>query len=196
MRSPDCQRLHHHGHERRRVNLRILAELGRDEHPPLAVQGTDIGTGTEVPYKGAGGAVIRQVEQLGLDGEPFGLGIEHQAILEELGNHQRGVVRGVELMQGIPQTCRHTEPSLVVQIQVILSEKHPRSSHLSFLVSHFLPLPPTWADYKRPIQPCQGRKCLNNSCYSVILQSLKGPQSWARKEPLQEPYRAPGRSGS
>ncbi len=127
MRGPDLELLDHTDHERLRINLRILAELGRDEHPPLAVQGTDIGTGTEVPHKGAGGAVIGQVEQLCLDGEPFGLGIEHQAILEELGNHQRGVVRGVDLVQGTPQACRHTEPSLIVQVQVILPEKHSRS---------------------------------------------------------------------
>src|SRR5712691_4795314 len=130
MRGPDLKLLDHPDHKSLRVNLRILAELGWDEHPPLAVQGTDVGTGTEVPHKGAGGAVIGQVEQLCLDGEPFGLGIEHQAILEEPGDHQRGVVRGVALMQGIPQDCRHTEPSLVVQVQVILPEKHSLSSHL------------------------------------------------------------------
>src|SRR4029453_11341070 len=95
MRSPDLKLLDHPDHECLRVNLRILAELGRDEHPPLAVQGTDIGTGTEGPPKGTGGALVGQVEQWCLDGEPFGLGIEHQAILEKLGNHQRGVVRGV-----------------------------------------------------------------------------------------------------
>src|SRR5215475_7062145 len=124
MRSPDLKLLDHPDHERLRVNIRILAELGRDEHPPLAVQGTDIGTGTEVPHKGAGGAVIGQVEQLGLDGEPFDLGIEHQAILEELADHQRGIVRGVDLVQGIPQSCRHTEPSLVVFIDTTPPEKH------------------------------------------------------------------------
>jgi hypothetical protein len=58
MRGPDLKLLDHSDHERLRVNLRILTELGRDKHPPLAVQGTDIGTGTEVPYKGAGGPVI------------------------------------------------------------------------------------------------------------------------------------------
>src|SRR6185436_12923888 len=116
LRGPNLQLLNHPDHEHICVNLRILAELERDEHTPLAVQGTDIGTGTEVPDKGAGGAIIRQVEQLCLDGEPFGLGIEHEAILEKLGDHQCGVVRGVELMQGIPQACRHTEPSLVVQV--------------------------------------------------------------------------------
>jgi hypothetical protein len=157
VRGPDLKLLDHPDHERVTVNLRVLAELGGDEHPPLAIQGTDVSTGTEIPYKGAGGAIIGQVEQLGLDDEPFGLGIEHQAILEELGNHQRGVVRGVELVQGIPQACRHTEPSLVVQVQAIFPEKHSRLSHFGVLVSHFLPLPPTWADYKRPIQPCQGR---------------------------------------
>src|SRR5215475_2678531 len=75
MRGPDLKLLDYSDHERLRVNLRILTELGRDKHPPLAVQGTDIGTGTEVPYKGAGGPVIGQVEQLCLDGEPLGLGI-------------------------------------------------------------------------------------------------------------------------
>ena len=108
MRSPDLKLLNYPDHERFRVNLRVLAELGRDEHPPLAVQGTNIGTGTEVPHKGAGGAIIGQIEQLGLDGEPFGLGIEYEAILEELGDHQRGVVRGVDLVQGC---LLYTSPS-------------------------------------------------------------------------------------
>src|SRR5215470_305027 len=143
MRGPDLKLLDHPDHERLRLKLCILAKLGRDEHSPLAVQGTDIGTGTEVPHKGTGGAIIRQIEQLCLDGEPFGLGIEHQAILEELGDHQCGVVRGIELMQGTPQACRHTEPPLVIQVQAILPKKHSRSSHSGVLVSHILPLPPT-----------------------------------------------------
>src|SRR4029453_9894427 len=132
MRSPDLKLLDHPDHERLRVNPRILGELGRDEPPPLAVQGTDIGTGTEVPHKGAGGAVIGQVEQLCLDGEPFGLGIEHQAILEELGDHECGIVRGVDLVQGIPQACRYTEPSLIVQVQTNTPEKHVRSPTSEF----------------------------------------------------------------
>jgi hypothetical protein len=32
-------------------------------------------------------------------------------------------------VQGIPQACRHTEPSLVIEVQVIFTEQHPRSSH-------------------------------------------------------------------
>jgi hypothetical protein len=35
-------------------------------------------------------------------------------------------------VQGIPQAGRHTEPPLIVQVQAILPEKHPRSSHLGF----------------------------------------------------------------
>jgi hypothetical protein len=35
-------------------------------------------------------------------------------------------------VQGIPQTCRHTEPSLVVQVQVKLPEKHLRSPTSAF----------------------------------------------------------------
>src|SRR5262245_7454611 len=76
MRGPDLKLLDHSNDEGLRVDLRILTELGRDEHAPMTVQGADVGTGTEVPYKGAGGADIGQVEQLFLDGKPFGLGIE------------------------------------------------------------------------------------------------------------------------
>src|SRR5438445_2700119 len=92
-RGPQLKLPDHTNHERFRVNLRILAEFWRNEHPPLAVQGTDVGTGAKVPDERAGTAIIWQVEQLLLDGEPFGLGIEHQTILEELGDHYRGVVR-------------------------------------------------------------------------------------------------------
>src|SRR5215468_9559170 len=57
-RGPQLKLLDHTNHERFRVNLRILAELGRNEHPPLAVQGTDVGTGAKVPDERAGTAIV------------------------------------------------------------------------------------------------------------------------------------------
>jgi hypothetical protein len=46
-------------------------------------------------------------------------------------------------VQGIPQAGRHTKPSLIVQVQAILPEKHLITSHLGVSVPHILPLPPT-----------------------------------------------------
>src|SRR6266849_7509996 len=74
MRGPQLKLPHHPNHKRLQVDLRILPKLWRNEHSPLAVQGTDISAGTEVPHKGTRTAIIRQVEQLFRDGEPFGLG--------------------------------------------------------------------------------------------------------------------------
>src|SRR6266478_4471147 len=170
-RRPQLKLAHHANDEGLPVNLRILTELWRNEHSPLTVQGTDIGAGTKVPHEGAGTAIIRQVEQLFLDGEPFGLRIEDQAILEELGDHQGGVVRGIELMQGIPQARRHAEPPLVIQVQVILAEKHlvrPTEAYWFSIFSHFLP-PQT---INGPPQSCQGEKSCDNPPIFVTLWSL------------------------